>query len=186
MTLDISERAQFTAMAEGTAEDYAKVKKAAQAFGRELPSRLMAYLHALEGNCGGFRIDRLEHSLQTASRAFRDGRDDEYVACALLHDIGDMLCPHTHSELAACVLRPFVSEENHWMVAHHNIFQGYYFYQHFGRDPNMRDQFRGHPAFEQTASFCALYDQNSFDPDYDTMPLAAFEPILHRIMTQPR
>jgi predicted HD phosphohydrolase len=186
MTLDISERAQFTTMAEGTAEDYAKIKVAAQAFKRALPDRLMAYLRHLEGSTGGFRIDRLEHSLQTASRAFRDGRDDEYVACALLHDIGDVLAPNNHSELAACVLRPFVSEENHWMVEHHNIFQGYYFYQHFGRDPNMRDQFRGHPAFERTAEFCALYDQNSFDPNYDAMPLEAFEPILQRVMTQAR
>jgi predicted HD phosphohydrolase len=183
---NVSNRAQFTAMADGTADDYAKIKIAATAFKRELPSRLMAYLHALDGASGGFRIDRLQHSLQTATRAFRDGRDDEYVACALLHDIGDPLAPHNHSELAACVLRPFVSEENHWMVAHHNVFQGYYFYQHFGRDPNMREQYRGHPAFEATATFCALYDQNSFDPKYDTIPLSAFEPILERVMAQPR
>jgi predicted HD phosphohydrolase len=185
-TADLANRAQFTAMADGTAEDYAKVKVAAQAFSRALPGRLMAYLADLDGNSGGFRVDRLEHSLQTASRAFRDGRDDEYVACALLHDIGDPLAPHNHSELAACVLRPFVSEENHWMVAHHNIFQGYYFYHHFGRDPNLREQYRGHPAFERTASFCALYDQVSFDPNYDTMPLSAFEPVIQRVMSQLR
>jgi predicted HD phosphohydrolase len=97
----IADRAQFTAMSDGDAEDYAKIKVHAQAFKRALPDRLIAYLGDLRGSSGGFRIDRLEHSLQTASRAFRDGRDEEYVACALLHDIGDLLAPNNHSELAA-------------------------------------------------------------------------------------
>jgi predicted HD phosphohydrolase len=176
------ERASFTAMADGTPEDYEKCVAAAQAEASELPDRLMALLASMEG-AGGFRIGRLEHSLQSATRARRDGRDDEYVVCALLHDIGDTIAPHNHPEIAAAVLRPFVSEGNRWMVEHHGIFQTYYYNHHFGRDRNARDEFVGSPFYKQTVEFCELYDQNSFDPDYDNLPLAHFESNLRRILT---
>ena len=179
-------RAQFHAMAEGTAEDWAVIAKATNAFVKGLPERLIAHLELLRGDCGGFAVDRLEHSLQTASRAHRDGRDEEYVVCALVHDIGDILCPTNHAELGATVLKPFVSERNAWMLEHHGIFQGYYFFHHWGLDRDMREQFRGHPDFEHTAQFCHLYDQNSFDPDYETMPLSAFEPMVHRVCAAPK
>lgn len=98
----------------------------------------------------------------------------------------DTLASHNHAELGATILRPFVSEENWWMLQHHGIFQGYYFFHYLGLDKNMRDQFRGHPSFERTAMFCARHDQNAFDPNYDTMPLEAFVPMVGRVMTQPK
>ncbi|MDE2463787.1 MAG: HD domain-containing protein [Alphaproteobacteria bacterium] len=180
------ERAQFRAMSESTAEDWSKISTAARSFNRELPARVLTHLKLLEGDCGGFAVDRLEHCLQSASLAFRDGMDEEYVVCALLHDIGDTLAGHNHAELAATILKPFVSEDNWWMLQHHGIFQGYYFFHHLGLDRNLRENFRGHPAFERTAAFCARHDQNAFDPDYDTMPLEAFVPMVERVMARPR
>lgn len=179
-------QAKFHAMTEGTAEDWGHIAKASAQYGRELPGRLITHLNLLKGDCGGFVVDRLEHSLQTATRAHRDGRDEEYVVCALLHDIGDVLGPRNHADIGAAIVKPFVSEANHWMVEQHAIFQGYYFFHHLGLDREMREQFRGHPHFEYTAQFCHLYDQAAFDPNYDSMPLEAFEPMLHRVMSVPK
>jgi len=186
MTEEPHDRAQFHAMAQSTQEDWMKIGAAAAGFNRELPGRVLAHLKMLEGDCGGFAVDRMEHSLQSASLAHRDGMDEEYVVCALLHDIGDTLASHNHAELAATILKPFVSEDNHWMLQNHGIFQGYYFFHHLGLDRNMREQFRGHPAFEKTALFCHRHDQNAFDPDYDTMPLEAFVPMVERVMARPK
>jgi len=182
----VMDRAKFHAMADGTAEDWAAIGRAAAPHRGELPGRLLAHLKLLAGDHGGFAVDRLEHSLQTATRAHRDGRDEEYVVCALLHDIGDILLPANHAELGAAILKPYVSEANHWMLEKHGVFQGYYFFHHIGLDRDMREQFRGHPDFEYTAQFCHLYDQNSFDPAYESMPLEAFEPMLRRVMETPR
>ncbi|HET7334028.1 MAG TPA: HD domain-containing protein [Rhizomicrobium sp.] len=180
------DRAQFKAMAEGTQDDWMKIGAAAAEFNRDLPNRVLTHLKLLEGDCGGFAVDRMEHSLQSASLAHRDGMDEEYVVCALLHDIGDTLASSNHAELAATMLKPFVSEENWWMLQHHGIFQGYYFFHYLGLDRNMRDQFKGHPHFERTAMFCARHDQNAFDPNYDTMPLEAFVPMVQRVMARPK
>jgi predicted HD phosphohydrolase len=186
MTEHPHDRAQFHAMVDGTAEDWAKIGMAARDFNTGLPDRVLAHLKLLEGDCGGFAVDRLTHSLQSATLAYRDSMDEEYVVCALLHDIGDTLGSHNHSDVAAAILKPFVSEENHWMVEHHGIFQGYYFFQYAGLNRNMREQFRGHPSFERTAMFCARHDQNAFDPNYDTMPLDAFVPMMARVMERPK
>jgi predicted HD phosphohydrolase len=180
------DRAQFHAMAQGTQEDWAKIASAAVPFNKGLPERVLTHLKMLEGDCGGFAVDRLEHSLQSATLAHRDGMDEEYVVCALLHDIGDTLASYNHAELGATILKPFISEENWWMVQHHGIFQGYYFFHYLGLDRNMREQFRGHPCYERTARFCARHDQNAFDPNYDTMPLEAFVPMVHRVMERPK
>ncbi|MDB5457395.1 MAG: phosphohydrolase [Caulobacter sp.] len=179
-------RAKFHAMVDGTAQDWGIIAAASMAFGADLPTRLIAHLQLLRGDCGGFAIDRLEHSLQTATKAFKDGRDEEYVVCALLHDIGDILGPRNHADIAAAIVQPFVSEQNHWMVANHAIFQGYYFFHHLGLDRDMREQFRGHPHFEHTAQFGHLYDQEAFDPGYASMPLEAFAPMLQRVMSVPK
>lgn len=186
MTEHPTDRATFRAMAEGTQEDWMKISAASAPFSRDLPNRVIAHLKMLQGDCGGFAVDRLEHSLQSATLAHRDGMDEEYVVCALLHDIGDILCSANHAELAATVLKPFVSEENRWMLEHHGMFQGYYFFHYLGLDRNMREQFRGHPCFEKTAMFCARHDQNAFDPNYDTMPLEAFVPMVQRVMARPK
>jgi predicted HD phosphohydrolase len=178
-----TESAKFHAMTEGTADDWAIIGKAMAPFVKDLPNRVLSHLKMLDGDCGGFAVDRLEHSLQTATRAFKDGRDEEYVVCALLHDMGDILGPRNHADIAAAILKPFISEQNHWMVEQHGIFQGYYFFHHIGLDREAREQHRGHPAFEHTAQFCHLYDQAAFDPAYESMPLSAFEPMVHRVFS---
>lgn len=181
-----ADRAKFTAMVSSTTEDWAAIGRAGTARRGEHVDRILEHLELLAGDHGGFAVDRLEHSLQTATRAFRAGQDEEYVVCALLHDIGDILLPASHAELGAAILKPYVSDENHWMLQHHGIFQGYYFFHHLGLDRDMREEFRGHPAFERTAQFCHLYDQNSFDAAYHSLPLDAFVPMMRRVMERPR
>ena len=179
-------RASFSAMADSTRDDWFKIATAAVPFNKGLATRVIDHLTLLDGDFGGFKVDRLTHSLQTATRAHRDGRDEEYVVCALLHDIGDTLGSYNHPDIAAAILKPFVSEQNHWMVAQHGIFQGYFFFHHLGLDRDMRERFRGHEWFADTAEFCEKYDQNAFDPDYDTMPLDAFVPMVQRVMAAPK
>lgn len=178
-------RASFTAMVDGTLDDWKIIGREAETFARQLPDRLLDHMRLLGGDTGGYAVDRLEHSLQTATRALRDGRSEEYVVCALLHDIGDTLGPRNHADVAAAILQPFVSEQNHWMVEKHAIFQGYYFFHFGGLDRNMRNRFREHEWFDYTAEFCHLYDQTSFDPEYQSLPLDAFEPMLRRIFERP-
>jgi predicted HD phosphohydrolase len=180
------ESATFTRMVDGKPEEWAIVFRHSAPFQARLADRVLDHLRLLGGDSGGYAVDRLEHSLQTATRAERDGRDEEYVVCALLHDIGDTLGCFNHSEIAAAVLKPFVSEKNHWIVEQHGIFQGYYFFEHMGLDKNMRDRFRDHPWFADAAQFCAKYDQNSFDPKYDTLPLEHFEPMVRGVISVPR
>ena len=180
------DKAQFTAMTDGTAEDWAAIGRSAMTHRGAHVDRIVSHLKLLDGDHGGFAVDRLEHSLQTATRAHRAGQDEEYVVCALLHDIGDILLPASHAELGAAILKPYISERNHWMLEKHGVFQGYYFFHYIGLDRDMREQFRGHPDFEYTAQFCHLYDQNSFEPGYDTMPLEAFVPMMRRVMETPK
>jgi len=179
-------RTTFTAMRDATREDYQLIGRHAAEFGQGLPDRILDHLGLLAHDTGGYAVDRLTHSLQSATRAKRDGRDDEYVVCALLHDIGDTLASSNHAELAATILEPFVDEKNHWIVKHHGIFQGYYFFHHLGLDRNLRDRFREHPWWRDCAEFCEKYDQNSFDPAYDTLPLEAFEPAVRALFAAPR
>ncbi len=179
-------RAQFHAMTESTYEEWQLIGGELEHFAAQLPDRLIAHLKLLGGDYGGFPVDRLEHCLQTATRAYQAGRDEEYVVCALLHDMGDTLGPHNHADVAAAIVQPFVSEENHWMVVHHAIFQGYYFFHFLGLNRDMREKFRGHPHFERTEEFCRVFDQVAFDPDFKSMPLEAFEPMLQKVFRQPR
>lgn len=180
------QRAGFHAMGQGTAEDWAIIAGEAAGFNKGLADRVLDHLRLLDGDFGGFAVDRLTHSLQTATRAHRDGRDEEYVVCALLHDIGDTLGSFNHPDIAAAILKPFVSEQNLWMVANHGVFQGYYFFHHLGLDRNMREQFRAHPWFDHCAEFCEKYDQAAFDPAYESEPLAFFEPMVRRVFAAPR
>lgn len=176
----------FTAMREATREDYQVIGAHAARFFQGLPDRVLAHLRLLEGDTGGYAVDRLTHSLQSATRARRDGRDDEYVVCALIHDIGDTLASANHAELAATILEPFVDERNHWIVKHHAIFQGYYFFQHVGLDRNLRDRYRDHEYWRDCAEFCEKYDQNCFDAAYDTLPLESFEPLVRKVFAAPK
>ena len=176
----------FTAMRDASREDYQLIGRHSLEFFSGLPDRVLTHLRLLEGDTGGYAVDRLTHSLQTATRAERDGRDDEYVVCALLHDIGDTLASANHSDLAAAILDPFVGEKNLWIVKQHAIFQGYYFFHHLGLDRDMRDRFRDHEWWRDCVEFCEKYDQNSFDPDYDTLPLEHFEPAVRKLFAAPR
>lgn len=179
-------RATFRAMTEGTQEDWSIIASQFLPFAANGGKRVLDHLRLLKGDFGGFPVDRLTHSLQTATRAYRAGRDEEYVVCALLHDIGDTLGAFNHPDIAAAILKPFVSEQNHWMVEKHGIFQGYYFFHHLGMDRDIRDSFRDHPNFQYTAEFCEFFDQAAFDSNYDTMPLKAFEPMVMRLFSAPR
>jgi predicted HD phosphohydrolase len=179
-------RATFTSMEHGTPHDWTAIGASFLEFSQKLPDRVLAHLRLLDGDYGGFAVDRLTHSLQTATRAQRAGEDEEYVVCALLHDIGDTLGSFNHADIAAAVLKPFVSPENRWMIEQHAIFQGYYYFHHVGLDRHLREQFRGHPCFERTACFCERYDGPAFDPAADTMPLTAFEPMLRRVFAAPK
>ncbi len=183
---EILDKAKFHTMVESTKEDWAAIGRAGAPFHQAFPDRLLDHLNMLADDSGGFTVTRLEHSLQTATRAHKDGRDEEYVVCALMHDAGDILAPSNHAELGAMIMKPYISEQNYWMMEKHGIFQGYYFFQHLGLDRDMRDQYRGHEWFEYTAQFCHLYDQNSFDPAYESMPLSAFEPMIRRVVAQPK
>ena len=186
MRSDDRTETSFTRMVDATRDDYAVIARHSLGFQQGLPDRILRHLTLLAGDTGGYAVDRLTHSLQTATRAHHDRRDEEYVVCALVHDIGDTLASHNHSELAAVIVHPFVSEENHWIVKHHGIFQGYFFFHHLGLDPNMRDRYRDNPYWQACADFCADYDQNSFDPAYDTLPLEFFEPMVRRIFAAPK
>ena len=181
--LSAAPRARFTSFEESTQEDWSMIMQQMPTTQSLAATNVVDQLRMLSRDHGGFPVSRLEHSLQTATRAERDGRDDEYVLCALIHDIGDTLAPYNHPEIGAAIVKPFVSEANHWMVAHHGIFQGYYFWHHIGSDRNAREAYRDSPYFEYTEEFCAKYDQTAFDADYVSAPLEHFEPIVRTFFT---
>jgi len=182
----MNSRASFTRMQDSTQADWQLIGGEFQHFTQGLPERILHHLQVLEGDYGGFPIDRYQHSLQTATLALRAGRDEEYVVCALLHDIGDTLGCFNHPDIAAAILKPFVSDANLWMVQNHGIFQGYYFFHHIGLDRHLRDQFKGHAHYDRTAEFCELFDNPAFDPKAPTLPMNEFEPMVRRVFAQPR
>ena len=179
-------RAQFTRMENSTKEDWRLIVPEAMKMASTLPDRVLAHLKLLDGDYGGFPVDRLTHSLQTATLALRDGREEEYIVCALLHDIGDTLGSFNHPDIAAAILKPFVSDANLWMVQNHGIFQGYNFFHHIGMDRHMRDMFKASPHYERTAEFVERFDNPAFDPKGETLPLSTFEPMVRRLMASPR
>ncbi|MDH3631383.1 MAG: HD domain-containing protein [Gammaproteobacteria bacterium] len=176
----------FTRMEDGTREEYEFLDQMEDEYKAGLPDRILASLLKLEHSFSGYRINRLEHSLQGATRAFRAGEADEMIIAVLLHDIGDDLAPYSHSEMAAAILRPFVSEKIYWIIKHHGVFQMYYYAHHCGGDRNAREMFKDNPWYQDAINFCHDYDQNCFDPDYDSEPLEFFDPILRRVLSKPR
>jgi predicted HD phosphohydrolase len=177
----MGETVSFTRMDEGTREEYALLGRLYREHASGLADNLLGILGQMAGDKLGYQIDRYQHSLQTATRAQRDGADEETVVCALLHDIGDVLAPENHSQVGAAILRPYVSDRNYWVIQHHGLFQGYYYFHHQGQDRHARDVFKDHPHYQACVNFCARWDQVSFDPDYDTLPLAFFEPMVRRL-----
>lgn len=135
----------------------------------------------------GYPVNVFRHSLQAASRCARAGEPDEMIVTALLHDIGEALTNVDHGKIAAAIVGPFVSKQCEWILEHHPVFQEYYYADKLGRDHRGREAFRGDEHFDATVRFCELFDQNSFDPSYDEMPLSTFEPLVERIFKrQPR
>lgn len=180
----MSKIVSFTQMKYGTREDYLMLDQAERDYAQHLPRSIITALERLNHSLEGYPVSRLQHSLQTATRAMRDGADDELVIAALIHDVGDELAPYNHAAIAADIIRPYVREEVTWIVEQHGLFQCYYYVHHMGGDRNMRDCYRDHPWFDACASFCENWDQASFDPAYDTLPLAAFEPLIQQIFTR--
>lgn len=181
---ELDTKVAFTSMADGTREDYELLERLEARFAAGAADRVLAQLRGLADSLSGYRVDRLEHSLQCATRAYRDGADEEMVVAALLHDVGDLLSPHNHSELAAAVLRPYVSERAYWIVRHHGLFQSYYYAHHTGGDRHARDAYREHPWYQDAVDFCHRWDQPSFDPDYPSLPLDFFAPMARRIFAR--
>ena len=175
---------KFLQMKEGDKEDYKLLAELQDNYIKETPERIIKVLQNLESSYGGHKVSRLEHSLQVASRALRDKADEEMIVAALLHDIGDEIAPLNHSEFAAAVLKPYVSEKTRWIVEKHGIFQAYYFNHHYGKNRDLRSKYTSHPNYEDTLNFCDKWDQTSFDPNYDTIPLKEFIPIVGRIFSR--
>ena len=177
-------KVQFTEMKHGSKEDYELLSKFEKEFAEKLPDRILEALRNLGDSMDGYQVSRLEHSLQSATRAERDGADEEMIVATLLHDIGDSLAPFNHSQLVASVLRPYVSEKVYWIMLHHGLFQEYYYAHHVGRDRNARDQFKYHQYYQDAVDFCENWDQKSFDPEYDSFPLEHFEPMVRNLFSR--
>jgi predicted HD phosphohydrolase len=179
------QKVQFRQMKDGTKEDYEFLEKHEIEYVAGLPDRIISALKNLENTFSGYQVTRLEHSLQTATRAEADGADEEMILAALVHDIGDDLSPYNHSQLAASILRPYVRPEVTWIINQHGLFQNYYYAHFFGGNPNERDYLKDHPWYQKCVDFCEKWDQASFDPDYPTKPLEHFEPLVRKIFSRP-
>ncbi|MCY4227000.1 MAG: HD domain-containing protein [Gammaproteobacteria bacterium] len=176
----------FTRMEDGTVEDYALLAELEEQYVRKLPDRLMDSLSRLQATLPGYPITRLEHSLQSATRAYDACEPEEMVVAALLHDIGDELAPAAHSEMAAAILRPYVSERVYWIIKHHGLFQTYYYHHHMGRDRNAREVLKDHAWYQDCVDFCHNYDQNCFDPAFKSRDLEFFRPMVERVFSNPK
>lgn len=171
----------FLQMKDGTKEDYLMLDQSERDFARGLPARIMEGLAKLDHSLEGYKVSRLEHSLQSATRAEADGADTEMIVAALIHDIGDELAPYNHAEIAAGIIRPYVRDEVTWVIEKHGIFQMYYYAHHLGGNRNAREEFRGHRWYGTCDKFCERWDQASFDPEYATKPLAYWEPMVREV-----
>ena len=180
------DKVNFKSMENGTAEEYAFLNGLEDQFNVDLPKRLIAALSSLNSSLSGYQISRLEHSLQGATRAYVAGEDLEMVIAILFHDIGDELAPYSHSEMAAAILRPFISEKIYWIIKHHGVFQMYYYAHHSGGDRNARELFIDSPWYQDAIKFCHEYDQNCFDPDYESKPLEFFVPMINEFFSRPK
>lgn len=173
----------FHRMDDMTPADFAVLKEVHEENLANLPDLLLGLLDSLGGD-EAYPVDRKTHSLQAATRALRDGRDEEYVVVTLLHDVGEALGPINHGEVIAAILHPFISEGNYWMLKHHPVFQTHFYAANVGLDPDAREAFRTSPYFDQTAEFCARYDEVSFDPDYPSEPLETFLPMVRNVLSK--
>ena len=176
---------EFIRMDEGSKEDYQLLHTLEQRYIEKLPDRILTALDGLKDSLAGYKVTRLEHSLQTATRAEKDGADDELIVAALIHDIGDDLAPENHSQMAAAIIRPYVREQVTWILEMHGIFQMVYYADKLGLNPDERERYRGHKWFHDAEQFCRDWDQLSFDPDYPTLPLSHFKDRVRAIFSRP-
>jgi predicted HD phosphohydrolase len=176
----------FTRFADATPEQWQTLSVDNAEYKKGHLNRMVDALHLLRNHKGLYPVDRFEHSLQTATRAHRDGRDEEYVAMCVLHDVGETLAPYSHSETIGAMLKPFLRPDLHWIVAHHGVFMTHHYPPLPGRPRNERDAYQGHELFGACAEFCELYDQESFDPSYDSLDLEFFLPALESLLAKPR
>ena len=181
MASDDIGKMHFKRMDEGTTADFQVLQRVHEQNLAKLPDLLLEMLKSLKGD-EAYPVDRLTHCLQAATRAYRDGKDDEYVVCCLLHDVCEALGPFNHGEVIAAILRPFIGEANRWMLEMHGIFQTYFYGEHIGIDKNQRERYRASPHYDRTVEFTSKYDEVSFDPDYPSEPLATFEPMVRRLL----
>lgn len=182
--LDKSHKPTWTSFEQAEKPDWDAVMAYEEAFNAALPERMLAAICSLDEDWTPYPINRYQHCLQAATRAYTDGADEEIIVAALVHDIGDILSPYNHGELAAAMMKPYVSERTWWILKHHCVFQGFYYNHHLGGDRNARDKYRDSPHWEACRKFCHDYDQCAFDPDYPTKPLEFFEPILRRVLSR--
>ena len=178
------EKVNFTQMKDGTKEEYLLLNKYEKKYTESTADRILKFMNGLNNSLEGYQITRLEHSLQTATRALNDNADDEMIVGALLHDIGDELAPLNHSEYAASIIKPYVSEKTHWIIEKHGIFQMYYYAHHLGGNKNEREKFKGHKYYKDTINFCENWDQKSFDPNFKSLTLKDFEPYVKKIFNR--
>ena len=177
-------KVSFTEMKNGTKDDYLFLDKHEKDFVHKTSDRILDFMSNLTETLVGYQISRLEHSLQCATRAYNNGESEEMVVAALLHDIGDELAPMNHSEYAASILKPYVSEKTHWIIEKHGEFQMYYYAHHLGGNRNKRDDYKDHKYYNDTINFCEKYDQNSFDPNFRSLPLEFFRPMVKKIFSR--
>ena len=170
-------------MDHGTREDYDLIAIHDSENERSLVKRVVEWMRMMDGD-SPYQISRLQHCLQTATRAEQDGADTETIVCALLHDIGDVISPVNHSQASAAILRPYISEKNYWIVLNHGLFQGYYWMHHYGEDRNLRDKHKDHPYYQECIDFCSKSDQKSFDTDFKEKPLEYFIPMIEEIFSR--
>jgi predicted HD phosphohydrolase len=175
---------KFTEMKNGTKEEYLLLDRYEQKYIEKTADRILKFMSGLNSTLDGYKITRLEHSLQTATRAFNDKANEEMVVAALLHDIGDELAPNNHSEYAASILKPYVSEKTHWIIKKHGEFQMYYYAHHLGKNKNQRDKYKDHKYYNDAVHFCEKWDQASFDPNYKNMTLEEFAPMVKKIFSR--
>jgi len=176
---------EFTAMKDGTQEEYLFLKPLEDHHIQGTADRVIRELKLQEEETlPGYKITRLTHGLQAATRAHREGADMDWVVAALLHDIGDGLAPQNHDRFAAEILRPYMREEVVWTVEHHASFQMYYYAHHYGWNQHEREKYRASPYFQSCADFCERWDQSSFDPDYPTEKLDFFLPMVREVFAR--
>ena len=175
----------FTQMKDGTKDDYEYLRDQEGSYLSGTAERILQELQRQsEETLSGYKVTRLEHGLQSATRAERDGADIDWIVSTLLHDIGDGLAPQNHDRFAAEIIRPFVREECSWVVEHHGVFQMYYYAHHYGWDREERKRFEGHIHYQACVDFCERWDQSSFDPAYDTFSLEHFAPVVREVFSR--